>query len=107
MGVADVRAVLAKCYPCAHVSSPSGSGRNGRHPTKGSIVPEQESQPGGPHYGGDQGGESAGSSGGQGGQGEAAGESGEKSAEDPGGESGVSGRGPTERDGEPTTADED
>ena len=70
---------------------------------EGIIVAEQETEPGGPHYGGDQGGESAGSSGGQGGQGEAAGESDETPADDPEGQSRVSGRGPTERDGEPTT----
>ncbi len=62
---------------------------------------EQESEPGGPQYGGDRGGASGGSDGGQGG---AEGESGEKHHNEQGGQSGgVGGRGPTERDGEPTT----
>ena len=65
---------------------------------------EHENEPGGPHYGGERGGESAGSSGGQGGKGEAAGESGEKPADAQSGQSG--GRGPTERDGEPTAEGE-
>jgi len=69
---------------------------------------EHENEPGGPHYGGDRGGESAGSSGGQGGQGEAEGESGEKPAEAQSGQpGGGGGRGPTERDGEPTAERED
>jgi hypothetical protein len=64
-------------------------------------VSEQESEPGGPHYGGDRGGESGGSDGGQGG---AEGKSGEKHPKEQGSQSGsVGGRGPTERDGEPTT----
>jgi hypothetical protein len=67
-------------------------------------VSEQESERGGPDYGGDRGGESAGSEGGQGGQGEAKGESvGSKSRSSDPESAGVGGRGPTERDGEPTT----
>lgn len=67
---------------------------------------EQESEPGGPQYGGDRGGRSGGRDGGQGG---AEGESGEKHRNDQERQSGgVGGRGPTERDGEPTTnADSD
>ena len=62
---------------------------------------EQESEPGGPEYGGDSGGGSGGSDGGQGG---AEGESGEKHRNEHGGQlGGGGGRGPTERDGEPTT----
>jgi hypothetical protein len=64
-------------------------------------VSEQESEPGGPHYGGDRGGESGGSDGGQGGAG---GESGEKQRNEQGAQSAdVGGRGPTERDRETAT----
>jgi hypothetical protein len=75
---------------------------SGRHPSEGVIVSERESEPGGVDYGGDRGGESGGSAGGQGGQGAAEGESGGMPSEEQEGQSGDGGRGPTERDGEPT-----
>lgn len=68
----------------------------------GMILSEHENEPGGPHYGGNQGGESAGSSGGQGGQGEAEGELGKPGADQGDQSGGVGGRGPTERDREST-----
>jgi hypothetical protein len=64
-------------------------------------VSEQESEPGGPQYGGDRDARSGGSDGGQGGT---KGESGQKHHNEQGGQSrGVGGRGPTEREGEPTS----
>ena len=72
-----------------------------RQSSEGIIMSEQESEPGGPQYGGDRGGRSGGIDGGQGG---AERESGEEHHSEQGGQSGdVGGRGPTERDGEPTT----
>jgi hypothetical protein len=75
--------------------------KSSQHSSEGIIVSEQANEPGGPQYGGDRGGLSGGSDGGQGG---AEGKSGGKQPKEQGGQSGgVGGRGPTERDGEPTT----
>lgn len=55
---------------------------------------ERENEPGGPHYGGERGGESAGSEGGQG----DAKQPGEAADQDKDESGGVGGRGPTERE---------
>ena len=68
---------------------------------------ERESETGGVEYGGEQGGESGGDQGGQGGQPRESQEGGQSGSQQEGGQGGqsgsVGGRGPTERDGAPTT----